>query len=124
MQSFKAIAPELTVAGSLLPVAPVVHELRSPEDGLITQIEPRAVGHGVIWLGGGRSQSDDTVDPAVGFVIPVKPGQRVSKGQLLGTVHARDEAGAALGLQALRKAIRFGERARPQPLVGERIAAE
>lgn len=115
--------PRVVDDPSLLPAAPVVRELRSPEDGLITQIEPRAVGHGVIWLGGGRSKADDTVDPAVGFVIPVKPGQRVSKGQLLGTVHARDEAGAALGLQALRKAIRLGERARPLPLVGERIAA-
>jgi pyrimidine-nucleoside phosphorylase len=114
--------PRVVDDPSLLPEAPVLRELRSPEDGLITQIEPRTLGHGVIWLGGGRSKSDDTVDPAVGFVIPVKPGQRVSKGQLLGTVHARDEAGAALGLQALRKAIRFGERARPLPLIGERIA--
>ena len=36
---------------ALLPEAPVLRELRSPEDALITQVEPRAVGHGVIWLG-------------------------------------------------------------------------
>ena len=72
----------------------------------MTSVDPRTIGHAIAWLGGGRTKADDTVDPAVGFVIPVKPGQKVTRGQLLGTVHARDAAGAHDGLEALRKAIR------------------
>src|SRR4029450_4339727 len=43
---------------SLLPQAPVTRQLRSPEAGLITDIEPRPVGHGVIWLGGGGNRAE------------------------------------------------------------------
>ena len=104
-----------------LPQAPVVRDLRSPEDGLVTQVEPRIIGHAITALGGGRNQASDTIDPAVGFVISAKPGQRVGRGQLLAKVHARDEAGAEQGLKALRKAIRLGERATPLPLVSHRL---
>ncbi|HEX9895209.1 MAG TPA: thymidine phosphorylase [Gemmatimonadales bacterium] len=105
-----------------LPRAPVQRPLRSPEDGTVVRIEPRAVGHAIIRLGGGRAKADDVVDPAVGFVIPVKPGQRVGRGQLLATVHARDDASAEAALQSLRKAIHLGERANPWPLVSHRIS--
>lgn len=109
---------------SLLPQAPVVEQVRAPEAGVVVEVEPRAIGHAIIRLGGGRRTADDVVDPAVGFVIPVKPGQRVSPGQLIGTVYARDEAGAQLGGEALRKAVRLGERANPWPLVSHRLTRD
>ena len=90
----------------------------------MTAVDPRTIGHAIAWLGGGRTKADDEVDPAVGFVIPVKPGQKVTRGQLLGTVHARDEAGAHDGLDALRKAITLGGRAKPWPLVSHRITRD
>jgi pyrimidine-nucleoside phosphorylase len=107
-----------------LPRAPVQEAYRAPEAGTIEQVEPRTIGHAVIRLGGGRQTANDTVDPAVGFVIPVKPGDRVAPGQLLGTVHARDSAGAALGLEALQQAIRLGARPKPWPLVSHRVTNE
>ncbi len=108
----------------LLPQAPVRRELRSPEDGLIIEVEPRAVGHAIIRLGGGRSKAEDVIDPAVGVVIPVKPGQRVSRGQLLATIHARNEGEADAGLRAVAKAIRMGDRAHPWPLVSHRMSKD
>jgi len=42
---------------------------------------PRVVGHGIIALGGGRRMMDDEIDPSVGFVITVKPGDHVKEGE-------------------------------------------
>jgi pyrimidine-nucleoside phosphorylase len=109
---------------SRLPRAPIQREVRAPESGIIVQVEPRAIGHAIIVLGGGRMKSDDAVDPAVGIVIPVKPGQRVAPGQLLATIHARTEASAQAADLVVRKAIRMGERAAPLPLVSHRITRE
>jgi pyrimidine-nucleoside phosphorylase len=116
--------PAMVRNPSLLPHAPVVESLRANEESLVSEVDPRTIGHAVAWLGGGRTKADDTIDPSVGFVIPVKPGQKVSRGQLLGTVHARDAAGAHDGMEALRKAIRLGGRATPWPLVSHRITKD
>ncbi len=109
---------------SRLPRAPVMESLRASEDARVVSVDPRTIGYAITWLGGGRTKAEDDVDPSVGFVIPVKPGQKVGRGQLLGTVHARDEAGAREGLDALRKAITLGTRARGWPLVSHRITRD
>ena len=116
--------PAMVRNPSLLPQAPVVESLRASEDSLVSEVDPRTIGHAIAWLGGGRTRADADIDPAVGFVIPVKPGQKVARGQLLGTVHARDSAGAHEGIDALRKAIRLGGRATPWPLVSHRITKD
>jgi thymidine phosphorylase len=116
--------PRVAHDPDLLPKAPVTVEVRSPEAGLVVEVEPRAIGYAIIGLGGGRMTSADPVDPAVGVVIPVKPGQRVAPGQLLATVHARDEATGEVAAAAVRKAIRLGERASPMPLISHRITRE
>ena len=48
---------------------------------------------------------EDTIDPAVGFVITAKPGDRVTRGQILATIYARDEAGIREGKRVLSEAI-------------------
>ncbi|MCL4867191.1 MAG: thymidine phosphorylase, partial [Gemmatimonadales bacterium] len=65
----------------------------------------------------------DPVDPAVGFVIPVKPGDQVRAGDLLGTVHARDAATAAAGAAALQAAIVLADGVTVTPLVSHRVSA-
>ncbi len=88
-----------------LPQAPVRAPYEAPRDGVIARVEPRAVGRGIIALGGGRTRVDDRIDPAVGFSISARPGDRVSRGQPLATVCARDAAGLAAGRAALDAAI-------------------
>jgi thymidine phosphorylase len=65
---------------------------------------------------------EDTVDPAVGFVITAKPGRRVDAGEPLATIHARDTAGLAHGRRTLDAAITIGEEP-PEilPLLGARV---
>jgi len=109
---------------SRLGLAPIRREYYAPRDGVVQTVEPRAVGHGVIELGGGRTSMEDRVDPAVGFVITCKPGDRVKRGAPLAVVHARTEADAEAGNRRLGEAIVIGDAALPAlPLVSHRITA-
>ncbi|HET9276003.1 MAG TPA: thymidine phosphorylase [Gemmatimonadales bacterium] len=107
-----------------LPQAPVVLEYRAPTDGTVTEIPPRKIGHAIIALGGGRSRTEDAIDHAVGIVIPVKPGARVRRGDVLALIHARTQADAERCRQTLDEAIVLGNGATPLPLVSHRVTAE
>jgi pyrimidine-nucleoside phosphorylase len=106
-----------------LPQAPRSAVWESPRDGFVTAVAPRPVGAAIVALGGGRRGLGDTIDPAVGFVITAKPGQRVGCGEPLATVYARDEAGLELGRRTLAEAIGIGEErpSDPLPLIVDRI---
>jgi pyrimidine-nucleoside phosphorylase len=109
---------------ALLPQAEAIELFRAARRGFIAQIEPRAVGRGIIALGGGRTRMEDHVDPGVGFVITVKPGDWVELGEPIASVFARDEAGLRAGAGALREAIRIGDEAEPPlPLISHRVTA-
>ncbi len=108
---------------SVLPQAPVSRVWDAPQDGIVEEIEPRRIGRAITALGGGRVDVADTVDPAVGFLITARPGDRVTRGQPLATILARSDADAADAAAALDAAIRIGERAAPLPLVLHRITS-
>jgi thymidine phosphorylase len=74
-------------------------------------------------MGGGRSKVDDPVDASVGFVITVKPGDKVLASEPIASIFARDAAGMKLGFAALGQAIAIGDRitTRPLPLVSHRV---
>ena len=116
--------PKVTEDYGRLPKAPVIQEYRADRDGTIAEIPPRQIGHVIIALGGGRSKTDDVIDPSVGLSIPVKPGQRVRRGDLLAEIHARNAEEAARAAEALGSAIRLGERADPRPLLSDRVTAQ
>jgi thymidine phosphorylase len=93
-------------------------------DGVVAQVEPRAIGRAITALGGGRARMDDRVDPTVGFVITARPGEVVRRGEPLATVFARDADGIRLGSDALRHAITLADDADPPlPLISHRVTA-
>ena len=105
-----------------LPYAPHDETLVAKREGVVQTVDPRAIGYGVIALGGGRRNMEDRVDPSVGFVITAKPGNRVTKGQALATIHARSEEDLAVGRSILESAIVIGDSADPPlPLVSHRV---
>ena len=109
---------------TLLAKAPHCANFEAKRGGVIQSVEPRAVGYGVIRLGGGRTTMEETVDHAVGFVIKAKPGQRVEKGQPLATIHARTPEGIEIGRSALDEAIQIGDGSvSVLPLVSHRVTA-
>ncbi len=109
---------------SLLPQAACEMVYEAPADGIVTQVEPRLIGHGIIALGGGRRNMEDTVDPSVGFVITAKPGDKVTKGQPLATIYARRKSALEIGRRTLQDAIAIGEKAEPLPLISHRVTKD
>jgi thymidine phosphorylase len=68
---------------------------------------------------------EDSIDPAVGFVIPVKPGDYVEKDEPIGSIHAQDDHGIAVGRRALSEAIHIEDAAIPAlELISHRITAK
>ena len=105
-----------------LPKAPHQLQFLAKREGIIQSVEPRAIGYGVIALGGGRRNMEEKVDPTVGFVISAKPGIHVLKDQPLATIHARSREDLELGKSILDKAIVIGDSApSPLPLVSHRV---
>ncbi len=115
--------PRVVDDASMIASAPERREVRAEAEGFVAQVEPRALGLGVVTLGGGRTRMEDEIDPAVGFEIDARPGDRVVPGDRLGTVHARDPRGVEAGTRILRGAIRLGARPSPRPLISHRIGA-
>lgn len=106
----------------VLPQANEVELFPAHRSGVIERVEPRIIGEAIVAMGGGRRRLEDEIDHSVGFVITPKPGDRVKTGQPLASVFARDEAGIALGLEALGQAIVIGDGpADALPLIVERI---
>ncbi len=66
---------------------------------------------------------EDVIDPTVGFVITVKPGDWVDAGEPLATVFARNADGIRAGRAALAEAIRVSDEAEPPlTLVSHRVS--
>ncbi len=109
---------------AVLPQADAVELYAAPRRGIVARVEPKAVGRGIIALGGGRTTMEDVVDPSVGFVITARPGDWVEAGEPLATIFARDRAGVEAGRLALQQAIRVADEADPPlPLVSHRVTS-
>ncbi|MCY3599114.1 MAG: thymidine phosphorylase [Gemmatimonadetes bacterium] len=104
-----------------LPSAPIREPFRSPGSGWL-DVHAREVGLAAVELGAGRRRVEDAVDPRVGFEFHRRAGDRVSEGESLLTVHAADDASAAMAARRLTDAIRISpEPSASQPLILERI---
>ena len=109
---------------SRLPQASHQSSFDAKREGVVQTVDPRAIGYGIIALGGGRQNMEDEVDPSVGFVITAKPGLHVTKGQTLATIHARNRGDIDVGRSALERAIVIGDSALPPlPLISHRVTA-
>jgi len=104
-----------------LGAAPLVRDIRSRESGIVSAIDTRGVGMGVVALGGGRTRPTDAIDHAVGFDRIVGIGARVAPGDVLGRVHFRTEADFAEAERRFRDAYTIGGTAGEHPLVAARI---
>jgi len=117
--------PRLVEDPHRIPVAPCRGGVVAGTGGFVHQVDPLALGYGVVELGGGRRRVEDEIDLGVGFVVAVKPGDLVEAGGLMGEVYAADADGLERGRQILSEAIQVGEKA-PEaapPLIRERITA-
>jgi pyrimidine-nucleoside phosphorylase len=94
--------------------APVRRPVPAPRDGVVQRVGARAVGLAALELGAGRRTKTDSVDHAVGVLCFAKRGDTVLAGDDLAEVHARDEASADRGVEAVLAAYEVGDEAPPE----------
>jgi len=103
----------------MLPRAKHTMDVPSPHSGYVTAIQCEQAGTACVILGGGRERKEDSVDPAVGFVLHKKVGDSVSKGEALCTIHYNSEALAERAKALLLGSFAVGDAAPAQkrPLI-------
>ncbi len=94
---------------SVLPRAPIVQPLYATASGNVLALDALQVGLAAVRLGAGRDKASDNVDPAVGFVLQLRPGDLVHAGDVLALVHGRDAARTERALAELGAAYTIGD---------------
>jgi len=106
-----------------LPVATDTEVVTADSSGVLQRLDALAVGVAAWRLGAGRARKEDPVQAGAGVVIHAKPGDRVTAGQPLLTLHTDTPDRFARATEALRDAWTIGESAdETTPLVIDRIA--
>jgi pyrimidine-nucleoside phosphorylase len=101
-----------------LPQAQHTEEFIATESGTVTSLQTERVGWAAMALGAGRQRVDDKVDPAVGFTVRKKVGERVEAGEPLVTIHYNHAEKLPECRRWLEGAFRIEARApEPVPLV-------
>jgi pyrimidine-nucleoside phosphorylase len=100
---------------TILPQAPVILPLTSPQAGYLQQVRARTFGEVAVKLGGGRAKKSDTIDPSVGMILHAKVGDVVQVGDLLCEIHARTQAQAEAAAQELLTAYAWHSAPVPAP---------
>jgi pyrimidine-nucleoside phosphorylase len=95
--------PERLLEKNLLEV-----KIKSPNTGIIIEIDTLEVGKAIALIGGGRFKVDDKIDHAVGYSCDLKIGEKVKEHEPLGTLFCRNEAQAATILAKLQMAYKIG----------------
>ncbi|WP_151526178.1 thymidine phosphorylase [Serinicoccus kebangsaanensis] len=77
-------------------------------DGVLTRLDALAVGVAAWRLGAGRARKEDPVQAAAGVVMHAKPGDEVTKGQPLMTLHTDEEQRLGRATEALEGSWTIG----------------
>ncbi|WP_432454451.1 MULTISPECIES: thymidine phosphorylase [unclassified Agarivorans] len=88
-----------------LPKAKLIKPLVAERDGIVTQIDCRALGMVVVSLGGGRTVAGAAIDHSVGISDLVELGAQIIQGQSLLYLHAQDESSWEAAARLLQQAI-------------------
>ena len=97
-------------AAQHLAAAPVQRVVAAPAEArgkLVDGIDTRELGLAVIRLGGGRTQADARIDPAVGLAELLPLGAAADAGAPLAIVHAACDAAADAAAAAVQAAYRW-----------------
>ncbi|QNK51553.1 thymidine phosphorylase [Dermacoccus sp. PAMC28757] len=70
-----------------LPTAKETHVITAPSSGVLTKLDALAVGISAWRLGAGRARKEDPVQAGAGIEMHAKPGDHVTAGQPLLTLH-------------------------------------
>jgi thymidine phosphorylase len=102
---------------TLLPQAKVTVDVTSVGSGFISQCDVRELGQAIVELGGGRCKSTDKINAAVGLANLKRVGDRVSKGEVLATIHADSVSAAKQVADRIQRAYQVADKAEAPPLI-------
>ncbi len=108
-----------------LPVAREQHVVTARSSGVLTRLDAYDVGVAAWRLGAGRARKEDPVQAGAGVELHAKPGDTVTEGQPLMTLHTDTPEKFDYALKALPEAYDIapaGASYAPLPVVRERIA--
>ncbi|HIW30649.1 MAG TPA: thymidine phosphorylase [Candidatus Luteococcus avicola] len=106
-----------------LPVAKHTDDVVAEADGVLTRLDAMAVGVAAWRLGAGRARKEDAVQAGAGVVMHAKPGDRVTRGQALMTLHTDTPEAFERAREALAGGYEVGaQAAERQPLLIDRIS--
>lgn len=77
---------------SLLPVAKVEVPVLAQADGWLSQVNSREIGYALVSIGANRRLPTDTIDYGVGARLTKKIGDKLTKGEQIGTIYAHSVA--------------------------------
>ena len=92
-----------------LPQAAVVRTVQCGRTGWVQSMDTTALGTAAQRMGAGRLRAEDELDYSVGYVLPVRIGDRVEADTVLCELHARSEQDAEEAEQAIRAAVHIGD---------------
>ncbi|MEE4541691.1 thymidine phosphorylase [Streptomyces sp. V4-01] len=108
-----------------LPVARDTHVVTAPASGVLTGLDAYAVGVAAWRLGAGRARKEDAVQAGAGVELHARPGDPVTAGQPLLTLHTDTPERFDYALEALEGGFTVspaGTGFTPRPIVLDRIS--
>ena len=91
-----------------LPVAEHTEVVTATESGVLTQLDALSVGVASWRLGAGRARKEDPVQDVAGIELHAKPGDTVTAGQPLMTLHTATPERFERAIEALDSAVEIG----------------
>jgi thymidine phosphorylase len=104
-----------------LPVARETQVVTAPASGVLTRLDAMAVGLAAWRLGAGRERKEDPVQAGAGVVWHARPGDTVTAGAPLFTLHTDTPERFPRALEALEGGYEIGTTHTPTPLIVDRI---
>lgn len=83
--------PAVVARPESIPRGPVRRHAVAARAGVVRAVDAGVVGAAARWLGAGRLDPGQVIDPTVGVRVVARPGTRVAAGDVLAEVHALDD---------------------------------
>ncbi len=101
--------PRVVEDESLLPQAPVQHEVKAGRDGWLAAVDAEEIGHAAARVGAGRLRKGDEIDLAVGLHFLAEIGDEADPETVVAVVLANDQDAAHEAAADVQAALSWSE---------------
>lgn len=101
--------PDIVDNPDLLPISREIVEYKSDRTGYINEINAEHIGKAALYLGAGREQKDDIVDPTVGIVFRKQLNDSVLRGETIAYLYVNNGKGLKEAIELLNTTIVINE---------------